>query len=75
MSLAFCAARGSRSGHAQRRAAPPPTPWTPVGVFDLGVRLMATEHDWTDGGIALSNADMAEIWRLTPDGIPIDNLP
>jgi hypothetical protein len=36
---------------------------------------MATEHDWTDGGIALSNADMAEIWRLTPDGIPIDNLP
>jgi murein L,D-transpeptidase YafK len=32
-------------------------------------------HDWTDGCIALSNADMAEIWRLTPEGIPIDILP
>jgi murein L,D-transpeptidase YafK len=32
-------------------------------------------HDWTDGCIALSNADMAEIWRLTPDGVPIDILP
>jgi hypothetical protein len=30
------------------------------------------EHNWTDGCIALSNADMAEIWRLTPDGIPIE---
>ena len=33
------------------------------------------EHDWTDGCIALSNADMAEIWRLTPERIPIDILP
>jgi murein L,D-transpeptidase YafK len=33
------------------------------------------ERDWTDGCIALSNADMAEIWRLTPDGIPIEILP
>jgi hypothetical protein len=32
------------------------------------------EHDWSDGCIALSNADMAEIWRLTLDGIPIDIL-
>jgi murein L,D-transpeptidase YafK len=32
-------------------------------------------HDWTDGCIAVSNADMAEIWRLTPDGVPIDILP
>jgi murein L,D-transpeptidase YafK len=32
-------------------------------------------HDWTDGCIALSNADMAEIWRLTRDGMPIDILP
>jgi len=32
-------------------------------------------HDWTDGCIAVSNADMAEIWRLTEDGTPIDILP
>jgi murein L,D-transpeptidase YafK len=32
-------------------------------------------HDWTDGCIALSNADMTEIWMLTPDEVPIDILP
>jgi murein L,D-transpeptidase YafK len=34
-----------------------------------------TSHDWTDGCIAVSNADMVEIWMLTPDGVPIDILP
>ena len=34
------------------------------------------EHnDWTDGCIAVSNADMVEIWMLTPDNTPIDILP
>lgn len=32
-------------------------------------------HDWTDGCIAVSNADMLEIWMLVPDGVPIDILP
>jgi len=32
-------------------------------------------HDWTDGCIAVSNADMVEIWLLTPDNIPIDIRP
>lgn len=32
-------------------------------------------HDWTDGCIAVSNADMTEIWMLAPDGAPIDILP
>jgi len=32
-------------------------------------------HDWTDGCIALSNADMTEIWMLTPDDVAIDILP
>lgn len=32
-------------------------------------------HDWTDGCIAVSNADMAEIWTLTPDNVRIDILP
>jgi murein L,D-transpeptidase YafK len=32
-------------------------------------------RDWTDGCIALSNADMVEVWLLTPDNVPIDILP
>ena len=32
-------------------------------------------NDWTDGCIALSNADMVEVWLLTPDNAPIDILP
>jgi len=31
--------------------------------------------DWTDGCIAVSNADMLEIWMLAPDNVPIDILP
>jgi murein L,D-transpeptidase YafK len=34
-----------------------------------------SSHDWTDGCIAVSNADMVEIWMLTPDDVPIDILP
>jgi murein L,D-transpeptidase YafK len=33
------------------------------------------EQDWTDGCIAVSNADMVEIWLLAQDNIPIDILP
>jgi murein L,D-transpeptidase YafK len=33
------------------------------------------QHDWTDGCIAVSNADMVEIWMLTPDDAPIDIIP
>ncbi len=32
-------------------------------------------NDWTDGCIAVTNADMVEIWLLTPDNAPIDILP
>jgi len=32
-------------------------------------------NDWTDGCIAVSDADMVEIWLLTHDGMPIDILP
>ncbi len=28
--------------------------------------------DWTDGCIAVSNAEMDEIWRAVPDGTPIE---
>lgn len=32
-------------------------------------------RDWTDGCIAVSNADMVEIWLLVPDNVPIDIRP
>ena len=32
-------------------------------------------RDWTDGCIAVSNADMVEIWMLTRNDLPIDILP
>jgi murein L,D-transpeptidase YafK len=32
-------------------------------------------RDWTDGCIAVSNADMVEIWLLTPDNVLIEILP
>ncbi|MEZ5500610.1 MAG: L,D-transpeptidase family protein [Steroidobacteraceae bacterium] len=34
-----------------------------------------SRQDWTDGCIALSNADMLEVWLLVPDNIPIEILP
>lgn len=33
------------------------------------------EGDWTDGCIALSNAEIEELWRLAPDGTPIEIRP
>ncbi len=32
-------------------------------------------EDWTDGCIALTNADMMEVWMLVSDGTPIDIRP
>lgn len=43
----------------------------PNGVPD-GVRVPG---DWTDGCIALTNAEMAELWSLVPDGTPIEIRP
>ena len=40
--------------------------WLPVG------RLPG---DWTDGCIALSNAEIEELWQLVPDGTPIEIRP
>jgi murein L,D-transpeptidase YafK len=31
--------------------------------------------DWTDGCIALSNAEIEQLWQLVPDGIPITIAP
>jgi murein L,D-transpeptidase YafK len=32
-------------------------------------------QDWTDGCIAVSNADMVEIWMMTSDNVPIEIKP
>ena len=32
-------------------------------------------YDWTDGCIAVTNAEMDEIWRAVPDGTPIEIRP
>ena len=40
--------------------------WLPMG------RLPG---DWTDGCIALSNAEIEELWQLVPDGTPIEIRP
>jgi murein L,D-transpeptidase YafK len=32
-------------------------------------------HDWTDGCIAVSNAEMKQIWKLVPDGAKITIRP
>ena len=61
---AYAAARGRSPGgdvfiHGQPN-------WLPVG------RLPG---DWTDGCIALSNAEIEELWQLVPDGTPIEIRP
>lgn len=61
---AFAASRGRSPGgdifiHGQPN-------WLPAGRMP---------GDWTDGCIALSNAEMEELWRMVPDGTVIDILP
>lgn len=57
--------------------------WQPGGSImihglpnHLNNSLWYYQHsDWTDGCIAVSDADMVQIWLLTRDGMPIDILP
>ena len=45
----------------------PNSPRHPAGFY--------AREDWTDGCIALTNADMTEFWLLTHDNMPIDIEP
>jgi len=61
---AFAAARGRSPGgdiflHGQPNALP----------------FGRVPGDWTDGCIALSNAEIEELWRIVPDGTPIEIRP
>lgn len=57
--------------------------WQPGGeimIHGLPNRLNSPlsyylHSDWTDGCIAVSDADMMQIWMLTRDGMPIDIQP
>lgn len=43
-----------------------------------GFGWMGAAHrmlDWTDGCVAVTNAEMDEIWELVPDGTPIEIRP
>jgi murein L,D-transpeptidase YafK len=44
--------------------------WVKGGVTDAQART-----DWTDGCIAVTNAEIAEIWVAVDDGTPIDIRP
>ena len=45
----------------------------PNGMPDLGPLQRA--YDWTDGCIAVGNAEIEEIWGLVPNGTPIEIRP
>lgn len=61
---AYAAERGRSPGGAIFLHGQPN--WLPAG------RLPG---DWTDGCIALSNAEIEELWQLVPDGTPIEIKP
>ena len=42
-----------------------------MGALEAAHRVM----DWTDGCIAVTDAEMDEIWKLVPDGTPIEIKP
>ncbi|HKY63831.1 MAG TPA: L,D-transpeptidase family protein [bacterium] len=43
----------------------------PNGMPDFG----GTLYDWTDGCVAVSNAEIEEIWKLVPNGTAVEILP
>jgi len=45
----------------------------PNGLGEIG--RDHAKGDWTNGCIAVSNAELDEIWELTPLGTPIEILP
>ena len=45
----------------------------PKGYEDLGE--WHRTYDWTKGCIAVTNSEIDEIWKLVPDGTPIEIKP
>ena len=44
----------------------------PNGMPDFGSGILS---DWTDGCVAVSNAEIEEIWKLVPNGAAVEILP
>jgi murein L,D-transpeptidase YafK len=44
----------------------------PNGFAALGA--LHRQKDWTAGCIALTDEEIEELWRITPDGVPIEIL-
>lgn len=40
-------------------------------IFIHGGNSVLTPFDWTDGCIAVTDAQIEEVWRLVPNGTPI----
>ncbi|HEV7371436.1 L,D-transpeptidase family protein [Arenibaculum sp.] len=62
---------------AQARGEPPGSDIMIHGIRN-GFGWLGTLHrqlDWTAGCIAVTNAEIEEIWRAVPDGTPIEILP
>lgn len=47
----------------------------PNGVDPKRALQIHKDGDWTDGCIAVTNAEIEEVWSLVPDGIPIEIRP
>ena len=45
----------------------------PAAYADIGAKH--SEYDWTEGCIAVTNAEIEEIWRAVPNGSPIQIKP
>jgi murein L,D-transpeptidase YafK len=47
----------------------------PNDTWLLNAYKYQNNPQWTDGCIAVANSDIEEMWRLVPDGTPIDIYP
>lgn len=45
----------------------------PLGEESVGALHIL--HNWTDGCVAVTNEEIEELWRMVPDGVPIDIKP
>lgn len=63
--------------HAKKRGVPPGSDIMIHGLPN-GKGWIGANHrrfDWTDGCIAVTDAEIEEIWAAVPDGTPIEILP
>jgi murein L,D-transpeptidase YafK len=77
MDLRRCRAPAADRRSAARRGV---SPGGDIFIHGLGGKRswlgpLHRAHDWTDGCIAVTDAEIEEIWRTVPDGTPITIVP